>query len=74
MRAKDRDAIVVAVLLLAGLAARFAWHPLGPWWSLAFAFAAALAAIAVYRFQPVRRSSDRTAPDRAQQRALQKQD
>ena len=74
MRASVRDAIVVAILLLAGLAARFAWHPLGPWWSLAIAFAAALAAIAVYRFPPVRRSSGTTAPDQIRQRVLQEQD
>ena len=49
MRARVRDAIAVAVLLAAGIAIGLAWHPLGPWVSLAMAFAAGLTTLVVYR-------------------------
>jgi membrane protein YdbS with pleckstrin-like domain len=52
MRARVRDAIAVAVLLVAAIAVRFAWHPLGPWVSLAIAFVAGLVAVVVYRVRP----------------------
>jgi membrane protein YdbS with pleckstrin-like domain len=52
MRARVRDAIAVAVLLVAAIAVRFAWHPLGPWVSLAIAFVAGLGVVVVYRLRP----------------------
>jgi hypothetical protein len=51
VRAKVRDAIVVAVLLATGVGVLLAWHPLGPWVSLAMVFAAGLTAIVVYRVE-----------------------
>jgi len=53
MRARVRDAIAVAILLVAAVAVRLVWHPLGPWVSLVIAFAAGLAAVAVYRVRSV---------------------
>jgi hypothetical protein len=54
MTARARDAFGIAILLTAGVAARIAWHPLGPWVSLGIAFAGALAVMAVYRMRPRR--------------------
>lgn len=49
MPARIRDAIVVLVLLAAGVAAMLAWHPLGRWAALIVAFAGVLIAAGVYR-------------------------
>jgi hypothetical protein len=49
MRARLRDAVVLTILLVAGVAVRLAWHPLGPWVCLGIAFGAGLTVIAVYR-------------------------
>ena len=52
MRAHIRDVAVVAVLLVAGLAAVLAWHPLGRWTALLIALAGVLLAAGVYRARP----------------------
>lgn len=52
MTAKARDAFGIAIFLVAAVAVRFAWHPLGPWVSLGIAFGSALAVTAVYRIVP----------------------
>ena len=49
MPARIRDAIAVAVLVVAVLAALLAWHPLGRWAALAIALAGLLIAAGVYR-------------------------
>jgi hypothetical protein len=57
MTARARDAIGIAIFLVAAVAVRFAWHPLGPWVALGIAFGSVLAVVAVYRASPRRPAS-----------------
>jgi membrane protein implicated in regulation of membrane protease activity len=67
MSARARDVIGIVILLVAGIAIRIAWHPLGPWVSLAIAIAAAIAVMAVYRLRR-QRSARRADSDAAESR------
>jgi hypothetical protein len=58
MRARSRDAIVVAVFALGAVLVRLAWHPLGPWVALVIAFATALIAVGVYRMRPTSHAAE----------------
>jgi hypothetical protein len=49
MPARIRDAIAVGVLLVAGLSAVLAWHPLGRWVAFSIALVGVLIAAGVYR-------------------------
>ncbi|HEV7623345.1 MAG TPA: hypothetical protein VGO26_04365 [Amnibacterium sp.] len=65
MPARTRDAIVVAVLVVAAFGAALAWHPLGRWAALLIALAGLLGAAGVYRVRrpafPLR--GEREIPD-----------
>jgi hypothetical protein len=53
MRAHIRDVVVVAVLLVTGVAAVLAWQPLGRWTALVIALAGVLLAAGAYRARPL---------------------